>query len=180
MNDEDILTLLKARKQEGLSHMLDRFGGLMAYIVKNTGNFSEEDVSECISDVLYTVWKRIDKYNKSKASFKTWVMMVTRGCAIDCLRKNMKHSQVVSFEDIDEISVPAGDYGITSDNSVISFLQELSPPDNEIFYRRFVLGESVARIAKTLEITQENVYKRLSRGKEKLKNIMSKEGYPYA
>ena len=180
MSDDDILALLKAKKQEGLSYILDKYAGLMAYIVKNIGNLSEEDVSECISDILYTIWKRINKYDKSKASFKTWIIIVTRGCAVDYLRKNVKHSNIVSFDDINEISITDSEVAKVSDSSVISFLQELSPPDNEIFYRRFVIGESVSEIAKSLGITQENVYKRLSRGKEKLKNLMSKEGYRYA
>jgi RNA polymerase sigma-70 factor (ECF subfamily) len=180
MKDDEILALLKAKKQEGLSCILDKYAGLMRYIIKNTGNVSEEDISECMSDILYTIWMRINKYDGRKASFKTWIMLVTRGCAIDYLRKNIRRGNVVSFDEIDEIYVADTDYTRISDGSVIAFLQELTPPDNEIFYRRFVLGESVDEISKVLEITKENVYKRLSRGKKQLKSLMSREGYHYA
>ena len=179
MSDEEILKLLKARKQEGLSHILDQYQGLMTYIVKNTGIFNEEDVAECMSDILYTLWKRIHKYDKSKSSFKTWLIMVTRGCAIDYLRRNKKYGQVISFDEIGDIADAARVFRERDDNTVISFLQALTPPDNEIFYRRFILGESVAAIAEMLDLTQDNVYKRLSRGKEKLKTLMGREGNGY-
>jgi RNA polymerase sigma-70 factor (ECF subfamily) len=180
MKDEDILALIKAGKQEGLSHILDRYSGLMAYIIRNTGSFCEEDISECLSDILFTIWKRVSKYDKTKASFKTWIMLVARGCALDYMRKNKKYNNVVSLEDIGEIAADGSESDRLCDSSVISFLQELTPPDNEIFYRRFVLGESVAEISRLLNITQDNVYKRLSRGREKLKSMMLKEGCRYA
>ncbi len=180
MGDADILALLRARKQEGLNYLLDKYAGLMNYIVKNTGIQNNEDVSECISDILFTIWKRINKYDQSKASFKTWIIIVTRGCAIDNLRKNAKHSNVVPLDEINEISISDNDLLKGPENNVLSLLQELTPPDNHIFYRRFVLGESVTEIAKVLGITQENVYKRISRGKEKLKVLVEKEGYQYA
>lgn len=176
MRDEELLAMITAKKQQGLIDLLDKYGGLMKHIVKNTGNFTEEDIAECMSDILYTVWKRANKYDKAKASFKTWVIIVTRGCAVDFLRKNIKHGSAVSLEDIGEVSVTDDFTGLT-ENSVISLLQELMPPDNEIFYRRFVLGESVNEIAEISGLTGENVYKRLSRGREKLKSLMSREGY---
>lgn len=180
MSDDNILALIRARKQEGLSYLLDKYAGLMKYIVNNTGLRNDDDVSECISDILYTIWKRINKYNQAKASFKSWIVIVTRGCAIDYLRKNSKHSNVISFDDINEISVTDNDFLNVSENNVLYLLQELSPPDNDIFYRRFVLGESVSKIAKDIGITQDNVYKRISRGKEKLRDLIIREGYRYA
>ena len=180
MGDDNILALIRARKQEGLSYLLDKYAGLMKYIVNNAGLQNDDDISECISDILYTIWKRINKYDKDKASFKSWIVIVTRGCAIDYLRKNSKHSNVISFDDINEISVSDNDFLNVSENNVIYLLQELSPPDNHIFYRRFVLGESVSEIAKDIGITQDNVYKRISRGKEKLRDLINREGYRYA
>jgi RNA polymerase sigma-70 factor (ECF subfamily) len=179
MNDEEILALIVARKQEGLSHFLDKYGGLMSFILKNIGIFSDDDISECISDILFTVWKKINKYDSSRASFKTWVILVSRGLAIDFLRKKARHANMVSIDELEDLSVSDAEYTKITDNSVISFLQELAPPDNEIFYKRFVLGISVESIAEELGITKDNVYKRISRGREKLKSLMAREGYRY-
>ena len=51
MSDDNILALLRARER-GLSYLLDKYAGLMKYIVKNTGIENDEDMSECISDIL--------------------------------------------------------------------------------------------------------------------------------
>lgn len=179
MIDEEILNLINEKNQEGLTYLLDKYGGMMAYIVRNTGNFSEEDISECLSDVLFTVWKRVKKFDRTKASFKTWVVIVTRGCAIDFLRKNSKHKNTISLEDIKELHSETSAFAELEDNGIIEVLQQLPPPDNEIFYRRFVLGESLAEISKLLDMTQDSIYKRIQRGKEKLKNLMKREGCYY-
>lgn len=98
----------------------------------------------------------------------------------DNLRKNSKHGNLTSLDDISELSIYDNDILKGSESTIISLLQELTPPDNDIFYRRFVLGEGVTEIAEVLNISKENVYKRISRGKEKLKDLMDREGYQYA
>jgi RNA polymerase sigma-70 factor (ECF subfamily) len=184
MKDEDICRLLLSRNQDGLSGLLDRYGSLIAYIARNAGVSNQEDISECISDILFTVWKRIKKYDSSKSTFKTWLVIVSRGCAIDYLRKNKKYNRMVFLDDLEETSgnelypkSSALDHLL--DPGLIQLLQELPPPDNEIFYRRFILGETVAGIAGILGLTQENIYKRILRGKGKLKALMEREGYSY-
>jgi RNA polymerase sigma-70 factor (ECF subfamily) len=184
MKDEDIYRLLLSRNQDGLCRLLDRYGSLIAYIARNTGVANEEDIAECISDIMFTIWKRIKKFDPSKSSFKTWVVIVSRGCAIDYIRKNKKNNHMVSLDDLSEASLKelyteSSALNRLLNPNLIQLLQELPPPDNEIFYRRFILGETVAGIAGLLGMTQDNIYKRISRGKEKLKVLMEREGYSY-
>ena len=42
---------------------------------------------------------------------------------------------MVSIDELEDLSVSDAEYTKITDNSVISFLQELAPPDNEIFYK---------------------------------------------
>ena len=179
MKDEDICGLLRSRDESGLTRLLDRYGGLIAYIVRNTGISPVEELSECVSDILFTVWRRIRKFDPSRSSFKTWLVIVTRGCAIDYRRKNKKYGGTVSLEEMKEFGRESSALNRLLDPDLIQLLQELPPPDNEIFYRRFILGETVREIADTLDSTQDAVYKRIARGKDKLRAIMEKEGYPY-
>lgn len=179
MRDEELLVLLVKQKQESLSHLVDKYGGLMEYIVRNLGLINDEDVSECISDILYVVWKRINRYDKTKSSFKTWLLIVTRGCTVDYLRKNRKFTKWLSLDNIEEPYTEGSPLDNMIDREVIALLQKLTPPDNEIFYRRFVLGESVAEIANLLQLKPDSIYKRISRGKGKLKSLLEMEGYCY-
>ena len=179
MKDDDIRRLLRSRDESGLVCLLDRYGWLITYIVRNTGITHTEDIPECISDILFAVWKRIKKFDSSKSSFKTWLVLVSRGCAIDFLRKNKRYGGTVSLEDVKVIGNESSALNRLLSPDLIQMLQMLPPPDNEIFYRRFILGETVTGIADNLSLTQDAVYKRIMRGKSKLKALMEKEGYYY-
>jgi RNA polymerase sigma-70 factor, ECF subfamily len=174
---DPIYNLILSGNQDGLSMLLDKYGGLMAYIAGNIGNFNEDDLSECISDALLAIWKRIGNYKKDKSSFKSWIILVTRGCAIDYLRKVSRHDRVTYLEDIKEEFGLNEDYDSLDTGKLCKLMSKLSPPDNEIFYRRFILGENVFIISKVLNITKDNIYKRISRGREKLRAILIEEGY---
>ena len=104
LKDEEILRLLLSRNQKGLSGLLDRYGLLIAYIARNTGLIAPEDISECVSDVLFAVWKRCKKYDPARSSFKTWLVMVARGCAIDYQRKSKGNNNLVSLSGLNENS----------------------------------------------------------------------------
>ncbi|MBI9011442.1 MAG: sigma-70 family RNA polymerase sigma factor [Clostridiales bacterium] len=174
MNDEIIIEKLINQDQSGLSLIIDNYGGLISYIVKNTIHPSEEDLKECISDILLTIWKRILKYNPEKSSFKSWLVMVSRGCSVDYLRKYKRHNHI-PLEDMScQLFYEMTDLSVTK---IIDMMQMMSPPDNEIFYLRFVMGEEVESISNRLNLSKENTYKRITRGKDKFRTIMKKEGY---
>ena len=179
MQGEDIYKLIHSKNQDGLSKLLDRYGGLISYIVRNIGITNPEDLAECTSDILFTVWKRIKKYDSTKSSFKTWVVMIARGCSIDYLRKNKNRLTIVSMDQIMEISEETTELNKLLGPDLIQLLQELPPPDNEIFYRRFVLGETVTEIAGILDLTKDTIYKRITRGKAKLRALMEREEFEY-
>ncbi len=178
MNDDQMYDLILAGNQDGLSILLDKYGGLMSYIARNIGKFTEEDLAECISDTLFTVWKRIKNYDMSKSSFKSWIVLVTRGCTIDYIRKNNRYNDTLFLEDLDgELTCDGKSIDSLDIDKIAELLNKLSPPDNEIFYRRFILGEDVVAISEIMKITKENVYKRITRGRENLRAILIKEGY---
>ncbi|HCS73704.1 MAG TPA: hypothetical protein DIW17_07505 [Clostridiales bacterium] len=179
MQDKDIYELIHSKNQDGLSRLLDQYGSLISYIVRNTGITNPEDLSECISDILFAVWKRIKKFDLTKSSFKTWVVMLTRGCSIDYLRKNKKRISTVSIDQVPEISEESAELNKVLEPNLIQLLQELPPPDNEIFYHRFILGEAVTEIANILDLTNDAIYKRINRGKTKLRELMEREGIEY-
>lgn len=178
MSDNQIYDLILAGNQDGLSMLLDKYGGLMTYIARNIGKFTDEDLRECVSDALLTLWKRIKYYDMSKSSFKSWIVLVTRGCTIDYIRKNSRHIDTLFLEDLNgELICDSNSIDSLDIDKIIELMNKLPPPDNEIFYRRFILGEDVADISDILKITKENVYKRIARGRENLRAILIKEGY---
>ena len=147
---------------------------MFAYNIFNTIHPNDEDLKECVSDILLAVWKRISKFNPDKSSFKSWLVMVSRGCSVDYLRK-YKRQNHVALEDISyQLFYEMTDLSVSM---IIDMMQMMPPPDNEIFYLRFVMGEEIETISKRLNLSKENTYKRITRGREKFKSIMKREGY---
>lgn len=174
MIDKKIYSLLMKQDQQGLKILMTEYGGLICYIIKQTIQPTKEDLAECMSDVMFKVWKSIRNYNAEKSSLKSWLVMVSKGVAIDYLRKQKNIETVSLDENIDMIFCM--DYKDNM-NLIISAMQQLSPPDNVIYYKRFIMGDTIEKIAEDLNLTRDAVYKRISRAKDKLKALLVKEGY---
>ncbi|MBN2853736.1 MAG: sigma-70 family RNA polymerase sigma factor [Clostridia bacterium] len=173
MIDNKICNMLQHKDQNGLSVIIDEYGGLLAYIAKNHGITDEKDIEECLSDILFTIWKRFDKFDCSRSSFKTWIVLLGKGCMVDFIRKNKKHRKLISIEQVNEAELK---YTIEEDSfKIADMIDLLPPPDDDIFYRKFILGESIKEIAEVLHLTTENIYKRVARGKNRLSHLINKE-----
>ncbi|MBF4692486.1 sigma-70 family RNA polymerase sigma factor [Fusibacter ferrireducens] len=175
MNDESIYKRLLRRDQQALADILNQYGGLLKYIIDNTVHLTTEEMEECVSDVLFLIWQRIEKFDATKSSLKSWIILITRSAAIDYYRKVKKHRKTVSIEAVSATLDFQETFEVLSIEEIIELLQQLPPPDNAIFYDRFILGEDMECIADKYEISKDNAYKRIARGRLKLKAIFAKE-----
>jgi len=55
-------------------------------------------VNDIVQDVFIKIWKNLKKFNKTKASFKTWIFTITRNTITDYLRKK----KMIPFSSLDE------------------------------------------------------------------------------
>lgn len=177
MSDEQIYKLLLDKDEQVLKIILDKYGGLIKYIVKRTVNLNTQEVEECMSDVLYLLWKRINKYDHIKGSLKSWIVLITRGASIDYYRKTIKYKNITFIDDYESTLIFHEEFDKLEYNEIIALLQMLTPPDNEMFYDRFIIGDSINAISTKYDISVDAAYKRINRGRKKLKEIFLKEGY---
>ena len=177
MNDEQIYKRLLNKEEQALEDILDKYGGLIKYIINGTVKLNVQELDECISDVLFLLWKRADQYDYTKASLKSWIVLITRGSAIDYYRKIEKHKNTTFIDDYESTIVFHEEFDKLGYEEIIDLLQMLTPPDNEIFYDRFILGKSIDAISIRHDISKDAIYKRINRGRIKLKDIFIKEGY---
>ncbi len=173
MKDLELRKLLLNRDSSALAILLNKYGGLFSYMAKNMGISNAHDIEECISDITYLIWKKVKKYDHSQSAFKTWTILVAKGCIIDYVRKNKKHSKIVSIDHINQSEVSYSmDMSVTS---IADTINKLPPPDDEIFFRKYILGETVTDISKVLGKSVEAVYKRINRGKSTLYRLLKQE-----
>lgn len=173
MEDQQIIYWLKKDPNKGITAIMNKYGGLLVRLSQNTGLLKKEDQEECISDILYHVWRKAEHYDQNKSSFKTWLILLARGCSVDYVRKNKNLLKTIPYEDLDDMKVIKGEEEFLN---IMDLMQQLPYPDNEIFFKRFVIGESAKNIAEQVHLSVDNVYKRIQRGREKLKDLIKQEG----
>ncbi|MEL7567505.1 MAG: antiterminator Q family protein [Dehalobacterium sp.] len=180
--DENLLILLKGNPEKGLEKLMNIYMGLVYTIVygKLSSICSKEDIEECVSTVFYEVYQNKHNIDLEKGSIKAFLSVIAKRKAIDIYRKHEKIvNRVVSMDDLS--------YGIinaqstkreTSDDDgeikavLIDSIKALGKPDSEIFIRKYYLGQSTKIIAKILDIKENTIDKKVSRGLAKLKEAL--------
>jgi len=176
-----ILTALEARDSSALEQIEKDFGKLMTNIARNLG-LGRDDTEECINDTLLEIWNTIPPAHPE--SIRSYACMLMRRRSIDKIRHNTagKRGKSVYFDLVQEMSDWIDVETAVIDSLCIpellnQFLASQSAENREIFIRRFFEFESISSIAADLFLTVRTVEKRLSRMRQKLKEILSGGGY---
>ena len=173
MEDQKMIYWLINDPNKGITEIMKMYGGLLIHLVQNIGITRREDQEECISDILFRVWRKAKQYDETKSSFKTWLILLARGSSVDYIRKHKNVLMTIPMESLEDMKEIRGEDEFLD---ILGLLQRLPYPDNQIFFKRFVLGESTISIAEQVRLSADNVYKRIQRGREKLKEIIEREG----
>ncbi len=83
--DRRLLNEIAARRPEALSKLYDRYSGmLLALAHRVLGDLS--DAEEILQEAFFQVWNQAERYDSSRSSVSTWLVLITRSRAIDRLR----------------------------------------------------------------------------------------------
>jgi RNA polymerase sigma-70 factor (ECF subfamily) len=137
-------------------------------------------MEDCVADVLCEFYAKLDRYDLTLSSIKSYLCVLARHKAIDILRKRARQSGDISLDG--EVQI-ADDIDIESEleeselrREVFDAIKALGEPDTSIIVRKYYLGESSAEIAKALDLTISNVDTRAHRTLNKLRNLFGGEG----
>ena len=180
ISDPEILKLIRDNPSEGLSVVLDTYGGSIKTICVNIlGRNSTQDIEECISDILTQLWQSAPRIDLTKGSLRSYLYGIARHKAVDRRRKNRADFAAVPAEEADLFTVkePADELEQQEQARMIQDAVDSLPwPDREIFIQRYFLFCRVKDIARNLEITPKAVENRLYRGKAALKQRLMERG----
>ncbi len=176
MTDEvKLLRKLKKKQRNSLEMAIKTYTPYIGVTLFNTiGNsLSHEDIEEIVSDVFIALWKNAEYIDLEKGSIRSYIGAIAKNLA---KKKLKKQTSYVSIEDIEipgenntEISFDKNNFSEFLWKSVMS----LGEPDSEIFIRYYKYGEKIKDISKITGINISTVKTKLSRGKQKLKKIIS-------
>lgn len=102
--DEEIIELYKNGNKEIFKELIDKYTSpLYNFTVRLT---DKENAPDIIQDVFIKIWKKLDSFNISKSSFKTWIFTVAKNTIIDFWRKSKTiegKNKILSFSSMENI-----------------------------------------------------------------------------
>ena len=182
MLDEQIIELYWARSEDAISCTEQKYGSYCRTIAWNI-LYSEEDTVECLNDTWLRAWQAIPPTRPQ--ILKAFLGKITRNLALNMYEK--QHAQrrgsgevTVCLDELGE-SVPSFERtDAVVENMVLTetinrFLKGLSEEDRRFFVQRYYYLLPVKEVASLAGMGESRVKMRLSRIREKLKNMLEKE-----
>lgn len=144
-----------------------------AYSILKDSSLAEDVVQESFIRIL----KNYDKVIKKKCpQTRKYFVNIVRSISIDVYRKRKKQ-QTLSFDELEGTMIDqfANTEDILEGKEIEGYLLQLPKPYYIILSLKYDDGYTYKEIASILDITEENVKKRLYRARNKLKDILSQQ-----
>ena len=187
-----IRELLQKDPERGLELAIETFGPSVKWIAKMIlGKDNVQDVEECMSETFLRLWRSAEGFDSGRqgTTLYSYTCGIARHVAIDMVRRRPKSSVSVEaialtgndaaamFPELREETDFAEQLADQENRqAVLLAVDQMDPPDREIFLLRYWMELPVKRIAEVLELTEKQVENRLYRGKKALKMQLTKGG----
>lgn len=167
-----LLMRLKKKKRNAIDEAIAVYTPYISTVLYNMlGNrLPKEDIEEIISDVFVALWKNAACIDLEKGTLRAYLAAVARNFALKKLNQQRAYTRLDEIALSDETAVADAN---TANSIVWDAVMQLGEPDNEIFVRYYKFGEKIKEIAKATGINPSTIKTKLSRGKRKLKEILS-------
>ena len=183
MEDEKILDLFFARKEQGLDEMRAKYGKRCREIAYGILR-SHPDAEECESDTLLAAWDAIPPQRPARLG--AFLAKITRNLSLKRLRADsaQKRGGGEAMLSLDELAFCVGNDRSFDEqlqaqelaDCIGRFLRTLPEAECRVFVCRYWYCDAVKEIAVRFGFTQSKVKMMLLRTREKLRDYLIKEG----
>ncbi|WP_367178089.1 sigma-70 family RNA polymerase sigma factor [Enterococcus innesii] len=176
VQDEEIIERIKKKDYAGLEELLAVYGDSMLRTIHSVLSQPHEvsERQDVANEVFYEVWQKIAAYQPERSRLITWLLLISRSRAIDHKRKLNKRS--LEEKPVDEQELAFEDSPLTKEN-FLGFIEDLEALDQRIFLLYYFYQESPETIAEQTDLNISAIYNRLSRGRKRLKERMTIDGF---
>ncbi|HEY5587396.1 MAG TPA: sigma-70 family RNA polymerase sigma factor [Candidatus Paceibacterota bacterium] len=95
-NDKELIKEYLEGNDDSFKSLVNKYNSsIYNYSVRFAGIDNSKDI---VQDVFLKAWRNIKKFDDTKASFKTWLFIITRNTITDYLRKK----KMISFSSLDK------------------------------------------------------------------------------
>lgn len=175
---ENLIKLIKNRNQGALKRLMDLYIGSVYSVAKNVlaETASIEDIEECTNDVFIDVWNNINKYDESRGSLRTWVLILCKYKALNIRKKLYMKNKVIALEDMqvkDNEDIQENYIIKEKKEEVLQAIKSFDKVDKEIFLKHYFWEQSIDEICVYMNMSRQAVDNRLWRGRKRIKEIIS-------
>lgn len=179
MEDNRIIELYFARDEQAIRHTAEKYGAYCMAVSMNVLN-SEPDAEECVSDTYIKTWNTIPPTRPE--SLKLFLGKIVRNLSINRWRswhsEKRNRDLEVSMTELEDCLPDPGDGDRGELVSLINeFLENQTKTDRVIFVQRYWYSLSAARIGQEMGISENAVWVRLHRTRERLRQFLEERGY---
>ena len=148
--------------------------------VRMCGN--REDAQDCVQDAMLRIYRALDRF-KGQSSFSTWVYRITMNTCLDELRRRKVRAST-SLDNLLESGWSPTDEADTPEHHAIDAerrkalsgaIQSLPEDMRSAIVLREMQGLSYEEISDVLSVNVGTIKSRISRGREKLRQLISKQ-----
>ena len=168
MKDRELTRLLQAHPEEGLEAAMLEYAPLVKSILCRILPQNPCDREECMADVFVALWRNAAKLEATRTPLRPWLAVAARNRGIDCYNA-LRRRETVTLAEFDSATTEAADL-------VGALVAAMTPPDRDIFLRKYYLLQSGKEIAAALGMSVESVNTRLSRGRDRLRRELTEKG----
>ena len=138
-------------------------------------HLAEDAVHQAFIKIIENIGK-IDENNCHKT--KGFIVVVIENTAIDVYRK-LSRNRTISFDEVEyvikDISPSVEDtFEENDENLIVSAITSLPPNYSTVIRLKYSHGYNDIEIARILDISEDNVRQRISRGKKRLAKILDR------
>lgn len=157
----------------------EKYHKLMLYVAMemlNNQMAAEDAVHSAFLKLLHHL-DQVEEISGNKT--KRFVLTITERTVIDMMRRN-KRERKISLDEVEDWQMPGefqeSYYELPEENRVITAIKNMPKLYQDIFLLKYSSGYENCEISKILDISEDSVRKRISRGKIKLEKILNGEG----
>lgn len=155
-------------------------GRMYAVALRMCGN--REDAQDCMQEAMIRIYRAISTF-KGQSSFATWVYRITMNSCLDELRRRKARTSTSLDAMLENGFSPSDEYDTPEHHSLQAEQRRLLekaiaalPEDmRAAIVLRDIQGCSYDEIAEALDTNVGTIKSRISRGRERLRNVLSQQ-----
>ena len=132
------------------------------YKIARSYLLNDEDIADAIQDAIESCWRNLDQLEKP-AYFRTWMTRILIHKCIDIIRKNRREHPVSDFPEYGAEHKDLDNYEFSE------LMKSLDEKYRTILLLYYGEGFKISEIAQLLDMEENTVKTRLSRGRQKFR-----------